>query len=68
MNEYSKQVIVLDEVYSKSQEQNSVSLIVPRVLAKLKEFAPQRFLDDPPVWVVDEAETWFRNELWTALT
>lgn len=63
MNEYSKQVIVLDEVYSKSQEQNSVSLIVPRVLAKLKEFAPQRFLDDPPVWVVDEAETWFRNEL-----
>ncbi len=63
INEYTKKVIVFDEVFERGQESTSIGQIVPRILARLNQFAPAHFLDDPPVWVCDEAALWARNEI-----
>ncbi len=63
INEYSRKVIIYDEIYEKGQANTSVGALWPRVIERLNQLAPAHFLDDPPIYVVDEAALWFRSEL-----
>jgi hypothetical protein len=63
VNEYTKRVLILDEVYETSQEENALSKLWPRVTEKLNNLVPAHYQDDEPIYVYDCAATWFHNEL-----
>ena len=60
VNRYSKQVLILDEIYATKQEDTFVSNIIPKTIEKMKEIHP--IMED---WfcVYDYAATWFANEV-----
>lgn len=60
VNRYSKQVMLLDEIYATKQEDTFVSNIIPKTIEKMKEVHP--IMED---WfcVYDYAATWFANEV-----
>jgi hypothetical protein len=65
INEYTKKVLVLDEVFERGQESTSIGRIFPRVLERINQIAPAHLADDPPIYVADEAALWARNEILT---
>ncbi|RLA78783.1 MAG: hypothetical protein DRG33_05025, partial [Deltaproteobacteria bacterium] len=60
VNRYSKEVIILDEVYETEQKSTSVKKIYPRALAIMEEICP-----DESRWteVYDNAAAWFSVEV-----
>ena len=68
VNKYSKQVIVLDEIYETDRNKTTAKLIYPRAVEVMKRYAP------PHSWhkLYDYAATWFQvevnNEFSVALT
>lgn len=63
VNPYSKQIYVVDEIYEKDTKNTSVALIMPRVLKKVKTYAPRVDFSDDWFKVYDEAAAWFCNEV-----
>jgi hypothetical protein len=63
INEYTRKVVIYDMVYERGQANTSVGKLWPDVMGRQNQIAPTHFLDDPPVYVVDEAALWFRTEL-----
>lgn len=65
LNPYSREVWVLDEIYEKDREETSTSRIIPKIISKMKELAPNLSPEDDWVKVYDEREAWFSNEAMT---
>ncbi len=62
MNPYTKEVWVLDELYVKDREETTTRKMMPKILAKMKELAPNTNPEDGWFLVCDEAAQWFMNE------
>ena len=59
VNKYSKQVIILDEIYETNRNKTSAKLIYPRAVEKMKRYtSPDKFFK-----VYDYAATWFQVEV-----
>lgn len=60
VNRYSKQVLILDEIYATKLEEARVSHIVPLAVSKMRDIHP---IQEDWYCVYDYAATWFMNEV-----
>jgi len=62
LNPYSREIFFLDEIYEKDREKTSTKVLLPRIIAKMKELAPDLNPEEDWIKVYDEREAWFSNE------
>jgi len=62
LNPYSREIFILDSIYEKDRNKTSSMFMLPNIIAKMKELAPD--LDPEEDWtkVCDEREAWFITE------
>lgn len=63
IDEYTRDVYVLDEIYLTDQHDISVGRLWPKVQAKMEEAIPADMMDDDWMRTHDSASTWFSAEL-----
>lgn len=63
VNPHTKKIYVVDEIYEQDARQTSVSLIMPRILKRVKTYSPTLSFDEDWYKVYDEAAAWFCNEV-----
>ena len=60
LNKYTKEVLILDEIYEKDTRETSTGKIYPRAEVAMNEIYP---VEDYWYGTYDHAATWFRNEV-----
>lgn len=60
INRYTKEILILDEIYETKKKEMSTGVIFPKSLKLLEEW---RIIQDEVRFIYDNAATWFSNEV-----